>query len=111
MIKEYYLNTKFKRSVNSLETIFEEKEDLDKQQESIAMSKRKFNRVIQFKSEPTEAKVRKRRAKIKRIFGRLLNPRKNNKGDSMKKLLETLNIVEVSQQTTTANESSSADMN
>ncbi|XP_001599705.1 protein tantalus [Nasonia vitripennis] len=87
-IKEYYLDKTVKKHTNSLETIFEEKEDSS--QSTNCMSVKRFKRMIQFTPEPTDSKIKKRREKIRKVFGSKINYRKR-RNVSMQALLDKLN--------------------
>lgn len=87
-IKEYYLDKTVKKHTNSLETIFEEKEDSG--QSTNCMSIKRFKRMIQFTSEPTDSKIKKRREKIRKVFGSKINYKKR-RNVSMQALLDKLN--------------------
>jgi len=89
-IKCYYLDKTVKKNTNSLETIFEEKEDLSPSKNY--MSAKRFKRWIQFSNEPTASKIKKRRDKVKRIFSPHLSFRRNIL--SMNALLHKLNGVQ-----------------
>ncbi|OAD58932.1 hypothetical protein WN48_09859 [Eufriesea mexicana] len=87
--KEYYLNKNLKRRLNNLETIYEEKDDAN---EFITyMSVKRYKRMIQFQEKPTDSKLRKRRAKIKSVFGSKINFKQRRA--SMQMLLEKLNGI------------------
>ncbi|CAD1472366.1 unnamed protein product, partial [Heterotrigona itama] len=87
--KEYYLNKNLKRRLNNLETIYEEKDDPS---ECITyMSVKRYKRMIQFQKEPTDSKLKKRRAKIKKVFGSKINFKR--KRASMQMLLDKLNGI------------------
>ncbi|KAJ8680207.1 hypothetical protein QAD02_015994 [Eretmocerus hayati] len=73
-IKEYYLDKTVKKHTNSLETIFEEREDPS--HTTSYMSAKRFKRMIQFTTEPTDSKLKKRKERIKRVFGSKINYRK-----------------------------------
>ncbi|XP_031840835.1 uncharacterized protein LOC116430597 isoform X2 [Nomia melanderi] len=66
-VKNYYLNRREKRKLNTLETIYEEKDDLS--ENTTYMSVKRYKRTIQFQDKPSDCKLRKRRAKIKKVFG------------------------------------------
>jgi DNA anti-recombination protein RmuC len=87
-IREYYLDKTVKRHANSLETIFEEKDDTS--QTTTYMSAKRFKRMIQFTTEPTDSKLKKRRDKVKKVFGSKVNYRKRRK-ISIQALLDKLN--------------------
>lgn len=87
--KEYYLNKNLKRKLNNLETIYEEKDDTN---ECITyMSVKRYKRMIQFQEKPTDQKLKKRRAKIKRVFGSKINFKR--KCASMQMLLDKLSGI------------------
>lgn len=71
-----------------METIFEEKEGFTSSA-SGGMSNKRFKRMLQFDMQPSESKLKKRRDKIKKIFGSL-NYKKKRKVP-MQVLLEKLN--------------------
>ena len=100
-IKEYYLDKTVKKHTNSLETIFEEKEDSS--QTTICMSAKRFKRMIHFTAEPTDTKLKKRRERIKKIFGSKINYRKR-RNVSMQALLDKLNSLQNDSQKKNANE-------
>lgn len=87
-IKEYYLDKTVKKHTNSLETIFEEKEDSI--QSTNFMSVKRFKRSIQFTAEPTDSKIKKRRDKIRKVFGSKINYHKKRRNVSMQALLDKL---------------------
>lgn len=87
--KEYYLNKNLKRKLNNLETIYEEKDGTN---ECITyMSVKRYKRMIQFQEKPTDQKLKKRRAKIKRVFGSKINFKR--KCASMQMLLDKLSGI------------------
>ncbi|XP_058805387.1 uncharacterized protein LOC131672277 isoform X2 [Phymastichus coffea] len=86
-IKEYYLDKTVKKYNNSLETIFEEKDDSN--QTTCMMSVKRFKRMIQFTPEPTDSKLKKRREKIRKVFGSKINHKRKRKV-SMQSLLDKL---------------------
>ncbi|XP_017877473.1 uncharacterized protein LOC108623462 [Ceratina calcarata] len=88
-IKEIYTSRSVKRKLNSLETIYEEKDDAN--EGIIYMSAKRYKRMIQFQEKPTDSKIKKRRAKIKRVFGSKISFRR--KCTSMQVLLEKLNGI------------------
>lgn len=89
-IKGYYLNTDCKRKLYNLETIFEEKHGPNGN--NIYMSAKKYKRMIQFHQIDSDSKVKKRRAKVKKVFGTRINIRKY-KATSMEKLLDKLSSI------------------
>lgn len=64
-IKEYYLDKKINKKIN-LETIYEESDNAD-DDIGMRMSAKRFKRMLLFSQ--TASKVKKRRAKIKKVFG------------------------------------------
>lgn len=90
-IKEYYLDKTVKKHTNSLETIFEEREDSS--HTTTSMSVKRFKRMIQFSSAPTDSKLKKRREKVKRVFGSKLSSKKK-RNVSMQAFLERLNVMQ-----------------
>ncbi|XP_003690959.1 uncharacterized protein LOC100870176 [Apis florea] len=87
--REYYLNKNLKRKLNNLETIYEEKDGTN---ECITyMSVKRYKRMIQFQEKPTDQKLKKRRAKIKRVFGSKINFKR--KCASMQMLLDKLSGI------------------
>ncbi|XP_015110291.1 uncharacterized protein LOC107036689 [Diachasma alloeum] len=69
-IREYYLDKTWKKNQNTLETIYEEIDGMS--DNSTIIKGRKLRRLITFdpiNQKTNEAKLRKRRAKIKRAFG------------------------------------------
>lgn len=88
-IKEYYLNKNLKRKLNSLETIFEEKDDTS--ESTIYMGVKRYRRMIQFQQKPSDSKIKKRKAKIKKLFGSKSNFKR--KRASMQMLLNKLNDI------------------
>lgn len=90
-IREYYLYKNIKKNQNSLETIFEETNRGNEGDIYGYMGKRKYNRIIQFQQQPTTAKLKKRRAKIQKVFGSKINYKK--RCITMTALLEKLNDI------------------
>ncbi|XP_076755100.1 uncharacterized protein LOC143425917 [Xylocopa sonorina] len=89
-----------KRKLNSLETIYEEKDDTN--EGIIYMSVKRYKRMIQFQEQPTDSKLRKRRAKIKRVFGSKIHFKR--KYISMQVLLDKLNGIRAETSTKVDNE-------
>lgn len=87
-IKEYYLDKTVKKNTNALETIFEERDDSS--QSTTCMSVKRFKRMIQFNQEPTDSKLKKRRDRIRKVFGSKVNYKKR-RTISMQALLDKLN--------------------
>ncbi|KOX71362.1 hypothetical protein WN51_01635 [Melipona quadrifasciata] len=97
--KEYYLNKNLKRRLNNLETIYEEKDDPS---ECITyMGVKRYKRMIQFQEEPTDSKLKKRRAKIKKVFGSKISFKR--KRASMQMLLDKLNGIKAESPTKVEN--------
>lgn len=86
-VKEYYLDRHVKRKPNTLETIYEEIEGMS--ENSTTISGRKLRRLIEFAgdSKSDDAKIKKRKAKIKRVFGSKFKPKCSI---SMQKLVKKL---------------------
>ncbi|XP_012265795.2 uncharacterized protein LOC105691698 isoform X2 [Athalia rosae] len=89
-VKQYYLDKSLKLSPTSLETILEEKKGTS--ESNIYIGAKKFRRMIKFQVEPTASKIKKRRAKVKKIFGRNINNRL--KRTTMQALLDKLNNMQ-----------------
>ncbi|KAK2586728.1 hypothetical protein KPH14_011763 [Odynerus spinipes] len=88
-IKDYYLDKTLKKKANTLETIFEETANAN--ENSTYMSAKRYKRMIQFQQQPTDSKLKKRRTKIKKVFGAKVNFRR--KRGSMQVLLDKLNHI------------------
>ncbi|KZC04582.1 hypothetical protein WN55_00657, partial [Dufourea novaeangliae] len=88
-IKNYYLNKSLKRKLNNLETIYEEKDDIS--ENATYMSVKRYKRMIQFQNKPSDCKLKKRRAKIKKVFGSKINFKR--RCASMQMLLDKLNGI------------------
>lgn len=87
-VTDYYLNRNLKRRLNNLETIFEEN---DISECTTYMSAKRYRRMIQFQQKPSDSKLKKRRAKIKKVFGSKINFKR--KCTSMQMLLDKLNGI------------------
>ena len=87
--KEYYLHGSLKRKLNTLETIFEEKDDAN--ESTLYMGVKRYRRMIEFKQKPSDSKIKKRRARIKKVFGSKSNFKR--KQASMQMLLDKLNDI------------------
>ena len=87
-IKVYYLDKSVKRSPHTLETIFEEDEKVSIDSPSQPqMSAKRFKRMINFQIKPSDVKQKKRRLKIKKVFGsKLFRSRRMDMKDVLKKL-------------------------
>lgn len=91
-IKEYYLDKKIKKKPNNLETIYEENDDTS--DNSKYMSSKRFRRLLLFKPEPTASKLKKRRAKIQKVFGSGKVIKTYKKGSvSMQSILDKLDGI------------------
>lgn len=89
-IKEYYLDKNIKRKPNNLETIYEENDDTNDNPKY--MSTKRFKRMLLF-TEPTASKLRKRRAKIQKIFGSKVTKGYNKRRISMQSILDKLDGI------------------
>ncbi|KYQ57631.1 hypothetical protein ALC60_03593 [Trachymyrmex zeteki] len=87
IVKEYYLDKKINKKSNNLETIFEETQNSD-DDAAIRMSVKRFKRMLMF--TPTAAKLKKRRAKIQRVFGSKIRYKRCG---SMQALIDKLNTI------------------
>ncbi|XP_015604501.1 protein PRR14L-like isoform X2 [Cephus cinctus] len=90
-IREYYLDKSIKKKPNCLETIFEENEDTN--ENTHFMSAKRFKRMIQFQQEPTDSKLKKRRAKVKKVFGSKAAYKHKYRRHTMQTLLDKLNGI------------------
>lgn len=90
-VKEYYLDKNVKKKPNNLETIYEEHDNGS--DDTTYMSTKRFKRMLLFKPEPTASKLKKRRAKIQKVFGSKINH--NKKRISMQTLLDKLDGIRV----------------
>ncbi|XP_018397937.1 PREDICTED: uncharacterized protein LOC108775959 [Cyphomyrmex costatus] len=87
IVKEYYLNKKVKKKSNNLETIFEETQNSE-DDTAIRMSAKRFKRMLMF--APTASKLKKRHAKIQRVFGSKVRYKRCG---SMQALIDKLNTI------------------
>ncbi|KOC63836.1 hypothetical protein WH47_01166, partial [Habropoda laboriosa] len=87
--QEYYLNRNLKRKLNTLETIYEEKEDINEC--TTYMSAKRYKRMIQFQENPSDSKLKKRRARIKKVYGSKINFKR--RCASMQTLLDKLSGI------------------
>lgn len=94
-IKEYYLDKKINKRIN-LETIYEENDNAS-DDSVVQMSAKKFKRMLLFST--TTSKLKKRRAKIQRVFGSKIRFKKYKKYDSMQTLEDKLNALKESSPT------------
>lgn len=85
-IREYYLDKNLKLSPKKLETILEERKGNG--ESSIYIGAKKFKRMLEF--QPTAAKLRRRRAKVKKVFGSHISRGKY----TMQTLLDKLNSMQ-----------------
>ncbi|XP_032675669.1 uncharacterized protein LOC116846225 isoform X2 [Odontomachus brunneus] len=90
-IKEYYLDKNIKKKPNNLETIYEENDDTS--DNTKYMSAKRFKRMLLFKAEPTASKIKKRRAKIQKIFGSKVTKSYNKRRVSMQSILDKLDGI------------------
>lgn len=88
-IKDYYLDKKINKKIN-LETIYEESDNAS-DDTGVHMSVKSFKRTLLFSQ--TISKVKKRRAKIKKIFGSKMWHKKAN---ILQGYTDTLRIFEES---------------
>ncbi|XP_012543719.1 uncharacterized protein LOC105841135 [Monomorium pharaonis] len=89
MIKEYYLDKKINKKSN-LETIYEENDNLSNDT-ATCMSVKRFKRMLTFcpSSSELSSKLKKRRAKIQKVFGSKIR----YKRCSMQALVDKLNTI------------------
>ncbi|KAL6260619.1 uncharacterized protein LOC105425177 [Pogonomyrmex barbatus] len=87
-IKEYYLDKKISRKSNNLETIYEENDNIN-DDTAIRMGAKKFKRMLLF-SPSSASKLKKRRAKIQKVFGSKI---KYKRCGSMQALVDKLNTI------------------
>ncbi|XP_063972114.1 uncharacterized protein LOC135159961 [Diachasmimorpha longicaudata] len=93
-IREYYLDKTWKKNQNTLETIYEEIDGMS--DNSTVIKGRKLRRLIKFDpmtQKPNEAKLRKRRAKIKRAFGSKIRTKPNSM--DMNAFIKKLNEIKM----------------
>lgn len=86
-IKEYYLDRKINKKSNNLETIYEENDNTS-DDTAIRMSTKRFKRMLMF--SPTASKLKKRRAKIQKVFGSKI---RHKRCGSMQALVDKLNTI------------------
>jgi len=86
-IKEYYLDKTVNKKSNNLETIYEEN-DTAGDDTAIRMSAKRFKRMLMF--SPTASKLKKRRAKIQKVFGSKIRYKRCG---SMQALVDKLNSI------------------
>lgn len=87
--RRLYLNKSVKESPHTLETIYEEDEHIAiDANEQPQMSTKRFKRMINFQRKPNDSnKQKKRRLKIKKVFGsKLSKPRRMELKDVLKRL-------------------------
>lgn len=89
-IREYYLDKNLKLSPKKLETILEEKKDTS--ESNVYIGAKKFKRMIEFQVQPTASKLRKRKARVKKVFGVSVSHRR--KCTTMQALFDKLNSVQ-----------------
>lgn len=86
-IKEYYLDRKVNKKSNNLETIYEENDNTG-DDTAICMSTKRFKRMLMFST--TASKLKKRRAKIQKVFGSKVRYKRCG---SMQALVDKLNTI------------------
>ncbi|XP_011863595.1 PREDICTED: uncharacterized protein LOC105559701 [Vollenhovia emeryi] len=86
-IKEYYSDREISKRSKNLETIYEESDSAD-DATAIRMSAKRFKRMLMF--SPTASKLKKRRAKIKKVFGSKIRYKRCG---SMQALVDKLNSI------------------
>ncbi|XP_011690101.1 PREDICTED: uncharacterized protein LOC105451391 isoform X1 [Wasmannia auropunctata] len=86
-VKEYYLDKNIIKKPNNLETIYEENDTAGDDTE-YHMSTKRFKRTLMFSI--TASKLKKRRAKIKKVFGSKIRYKTNG---SMQALVDKLNSI------------------
>ncbi|KAI4489070.1 hypothetical protein M0804_004568 [Polistes exclamans] len=99
-IMEYYLDKNPKYKVNNLETIFEETGNAN--ENFSYMSAKKYKRMIKFQQQPTDTKLKKRKTKVKRVFGSKISYRR--KRGSIDVLLDKLNYIRCNSPTNSGSE-------
>ena len=105
-VKEYYLNKNLKKRLNNLETIYEEKDEAS--DSAMYMSVKKYKRMIQFDAKPSDTKIKKRRRRIKKVFGSKINFKR--RCASMLLLVDKLNSIRAESPTKMENEVKLEDM-
>ncbi|XP_043273283.1 uncharacterized protein tant [Venturia canescens] len=90
-VKNYYLDKSVRKTANNLETIFEAPDEDVAEDIPVMMSAKRFKRMIHFQSEPNNAKIKKRRARVKRIFGSKFLTK--HRAVSMQTLINKLNLI------------------
>lgn len=90
-VKDYYLDRNVRKTANNLETIFEAPDEDAAEDSHVMMSAKRFKRMIHFQSQPTDAKIKKRRARVKRIFGSKFLTK--HRQTSMQTLINKLNLI------------------
>lgn len=86
-IKDYYLDKKINKKIN-LETIYEESDNAS-DDTGVHMSIKRFKRTLLF--SPTISKLKKRRAKIKKVFGSNMCCKR---GNILKDFSDTIKFLE-----------------
>jgi len=86
-IKDYYLDKKINKKIN-LETIYEESDNAS-DDTGVHMSIKRFKRTLLF--SPTISKLKKRRAKIKKVFGSNMCYKR---GNILKDFADTIRLLE-----------------
>lgn len=90
--RAYYLDKSVKESPHTLETIYEEDEKIAIDSNSEPhMSTKRFKRMINFHRKSNDGKQKKRRLKIKKVFGsKLFKPRRRMDLKDVIKRLESI---------------------
>lgn len=91
-IREYYLDKSIKKKTptTTLETIYEEIDGMN--ENSKIVNGRKLKRLIQFNGKTSDAKLKKRKAKVKRLFDSKIQL-KSSGNNKMPALLKKLNSI------------------
>ncbi|XP_015515583.1 uncharacterized protein [Neodiprion pinetum] len=89
-ITGYYLDKNLQLSPKKLETILEERTGPG--ESSVLIGAKKFKRMIEFQVEPTASKLKKRRARVKKVFGSNIKHRR--RCTTMEVLFAKLNTMQ-----------------
>ncbi|XP_020293022.1 uncharacterized protein LOC109859310 [Pseudomyrmex gracilis] len=89
IIKDYYLDKNIKRKANALETIYEESDNID-DDNLINMSTKRFKRMLMFPREVTASKLKKRHARVRKVFGSKI---KYKRCGNMQTLVDKLSTI------------------
>lgn len=88
-LKEYYLDKNTKWKSNNLETIYEEGDNTT--DDCIHVGAKRFKRMLLFNPEPTASKLKRRHARMQKIFGSKHSQKK--RAVTMQMLLDRLNSI------------------